>query len=96
MRAASCWSVEVMNGAYGRRRYGFSSTRVTSNGRSSSRAARPRAPCSSRCTTPAFGRTRPVSGSKSLPVAMRSPSRAISVAPNVRGPSPILSGVDRE
>ena len=44
MRAASCCSVEVMNGAYGRRRYGFSSTRVTSNGRPSRRAASPRAP----------------------------------------------------
>ena len=33
LRAASCCSVEVMNGAYGRRRYGFSSTRVTVNGR---------------------------------------------------------------
>ena len=33
-----------MNGAYGRRRYGFSSTRVTVNGRPSRRAASPRAP----------------------------------------------------
>ena len=69
-----------MNGAYGRRRYGFSSTRVTVNGRPSSRAASPRAPLSSRCTTPAPGRTRPVVGSKSLPVAIRSPSSAIRVA----------------
>ena len=29
LRPASCCSVLVMNGAYGRRRYGFSSTRVT-------------------------------------------------------------------
>ena len=40
-----------MNGAYGRRRYGFSSTPWTVNGRPSSRAARPRAPASSRCST---------------------------------------------
>ena len=83
LRPASCCSVEVMNGGYGRRRYGFSSTRLTANSAFSSRAARPRAPASSRCSTSL--EARPVAGSKSRPVAIRSSSRATRLAVNELG-----------
>jgi hypothetical protein len=83
LRPASCCSVLVMNGAYGRRRYGFSSTRVTAKLEFCRRATRPRAPGSSRCTTSL--RVRPVSGSKSRPVATRLSSSVTRVAANVDG-----------
>ncbi len=83
LRPASCCSVLVMNGAYGRRRYGFSSTPWTENSRSASRAANPRAPASSRCSTDAAAR--PVAGSKSRPVARRRSSTLTKVALNVSG-----------
>ena len=83
LRPASCCSVLVMNGGYGRRRYGFSSTPWTVNSRPSSRAARPRAPASSRCST--LDGARPVAGSKSRPVASRMSSTLTSVAVNVSG-----------
>ncbi len=83
LRAASCCSVEVMNGGYGRRVYGLVSTLVTSNGVRSSAAASSRAGRSVRCR--ALPRTVPVSGSKSRPVATRRPSTDTSVAVNVEG-----------
>ena len=43
LRLASCCSVDVMNGALGRREYGLRSTRETVKSDRSSRDARPRA-----------------------------------------------------
>ena len=84
LRPPSCCSVEVMKGAYGRRVYGFSSTRTTC----AATPARPsasevaRGP-SSTTTSRAPSRSPPVVSSKSRPVATRRPSTATSEAPNV-------------
>ncbi len=97
-----------MNGAYGRRRYGFSSTRVTVNGLPVEAGGEPAGAVARRgAPPPAPGLTRPVFGSKSLPVAIRSPSSATRVAWKLRGPSalpcdgeagldvPVVGGAER-
>ncbi len=84
LRLASCVSVEVVNGGAGRSTPGRSSTAVTSHGRcASSASASAVASCSLRCRTP-LAESRPVSESKSLPVATRSSPTRVSAALNSR------------
>ncbi len=73
-----------MNGAYGERRYGFSSTVRTANVASASPAASPDAAASSSTTTSLVPRRRP-SSPKSRPVATRRPSTATRSADKERG-----------
>jgi hypothetical protein len=54
LRPASCWSVEVMNGGYGLRVYGFSSTEETVISEPVSASAMRRASASSRRRTLLF------------------------------------------
>ena len=88
LRLASCCSVEVMNGAAGERRYGFSSTERTAKLASASPSARERTVGSSSTTdsVAALPLSRP-SGPKSRPAATRRPSRATSRAGNAPGSS---------
>jgi hypothetical protein len=71
--------VDVMNGAFGEERYGFSSTDATVNGEPAS-AATSRVAAGSSTTTTSSRATRPWL-SKSLPVATRLPSSPTNVAP---------------
>jgi hypothetical protein len=79
LRPPSCWRVLVRNGAWGRERYGFSSTLRTAK----SAWARPsaRALARSSVTTTTSERGVPLA-SKSLPVATRVPSRTTRSAVN--------------
>ncbi len=72
MRLASCCSVEVVNGAAGRRVYGRSCTERTATAAFAMPAATASAIAWSRCTT-SLVRSSPVSA-KSRPVATRRPS----------------------
>ncbi len=79
LRAASCCSVDVLNGAAGRRVYGFESTEETTTETEGSRSAVASAcaACSSRATASAFPFADDLSwplSSKSRPVATRVPS----------------------
>ena len=78
-RPPSCCRVEVMNGALGDERYGFSSTLRTAKSAGSSAVASARASASSSTTTPAP--TRPPE-SKSRPAATRAPSTVTRRAVN--------------
>ena len=84
LRPASCCSVEVMNGAAGERRNGFSVMERTAKGTPSSPAARARARASSRTTTEPGCLSAPDS-SKSRPEARGTSSSAASAARNVLG-----------
>ncbi len=83
-RPASCCNVEVMKGAAGERRHGFSSTERTVNDAEASRAANAWAVSESRRTTSPRALSDP-SSAKSLPVANRMPSSVARVAPNSTG-----------
>ena len=87
LRPASCCSVDVMNGAAGERRNGFSVTALTLKGRPVSAAATEVASSSPRTrAAPPLPVCTPCS-SKSLPVATAAPPRATSVAPKPDGAS---------
>ncbi len=89
LRPASCCSVDVINGGYGRRVYGFSSTDATFSWAPANPVASAVAPTSSSTTTsgavsPPLLRSWP-SESKSRPVATREPSTEVSRAVKVGG-----------
>ena len=85
LRPASCWKVEVMNGAAGRLRYGLRSTLRTRNSVSFSPSASVRAALSSRWTV--FGRLSSPAWVKLEPAATGLPSRVPSPAVKSRGAS---------
>ena len=79
LRPPSCCSVDVMNGAFGEDRYGFSSTERTPKSAPSRPSASALARVSSIAVTFADGLPR---SSKSFPVATLTPSTATSRASN--------------
>ena len=79
LRPASCCSVDVINGGYGRRVYGFSSTALTVISAPVSDSANAWAVCLSTTSASPFNRPR---SSKSRPWATRFPPRATSFASN--------------
>lgn len=85
LRPASCCSVEVMNGAYGFRVYGFSSTLETLKSRCFSASARRRASASASTRISLFEALSCPSEPKSRPVARRAPSTATRRAGKFRG-----------
>jgi hypothetical protein len=84
LRPPSCCSVDVMNGGYGRRVYGFSSTEATFSWTPCNAVASAVAVVSSSTVTSLALRSTP-SESKSRPVATRSPSTVVSLAVKVGG-----------
>ena len=88
LRPASCCSVEVMNGAYGLRVYGFSSTLDTRIWTPVSAWASRVASASASTVTAAFALSLP-SEPKSRPVATRVPSTATRRAPKIGGSAPL-------
>lgn len=84
LRPASCCSVEVMNGGYGRRVYGFCSTEDTDSCAPLSPSTRAPVLAWSSTTTSAGFLTAPTE-SKSRPVATRRPSTLTRRALNTGG-----------
>ena len=85
-RLASCWSVDVMNGAAGERRALVCSTSATRQLASLRRAASPVACSSPSASASLPSLSRPVVSSKSLPVARRCSPRCVIVASNATPP----------
>ena len=90
MRFASCCSVEVRKGGYGRLVYGLASTEATVKSASRRPSADPVATASSSTSRDVFLTLADPSSAKSLPVATRSLSMVASAASKEVGSSPTV------